>query len=224
MSTRGTISERLERRIDKSGDCWVWKGALNFTGGYGQITLNNRRKLVHRLVYEMEHRVTLRRDQYVCHRCDNPSCVRLDHLFLGTAYDNIQDAISKGRKRLGGLPRINAAKTECIRGHALGGTNLFIDSSGNRQCRECRRMRNRRGSARHLERRKERYRLKRQNAIRKVRTYWPLKTHCKRGHPFTDANTYIAPNRIRVCRACLSIRQHAYYQRKKATQEMRTAD
>lgn len=41
------------------------------------------------------------------------------------------------------------------------------------------------------------------------------KTHCKHGHLFTDATTYIDPNGTRICKVCRARRMKAYYQRKK---------
>jgi hypothetical protein len=37
----------------------------------------------------------------VLHRCDNPPCVRVDHLFLGTMLDNNRDRAAKGRSAAG---------------------------------------------------------------------------------------------------------------------------
>jgi hypothetical protein len=37
----------------------------------------------------------------VCHRCDNPLCVRPDHLFLGTQAENLSDMRSKDRHARG---------------------------------------------------------------------------------------------------------------------------
>ncbi len=60
---------------------------------------NGKPTTTHRIVREMGHG-PIPKGMVVCHKCDNPTCVRPSHLFLGTYEDNMQDASKKGR-----LPR-----------------------------------------------------------------------------------------------------------------------
>jgi hypothetical protein len=91
-----TIEERLRARIDTSGDCWLWTGTTKKTG-YGHMSVAYRKLLVHRLAYSVWVG-PIPPGLLVCHHCDNPPCVRPDHLFLGTHRDNMQDMIRKGRQ------------------------------------------------------------------------------------------------------------------------------
>lgn len=95
--------ETFFSRYTKQGD----NGCLLFTGvkskkGYGIVRIKRGDKwssqTASRWVYERLNKITLDRWEFVCHKCDNPSCVNVSHLFLGTPRDNIQDMISKDRK------------------------------------------------------------------------------------------------------------------------------
>ena len=73
---------------------------------------------------------------HVLHHCDNPPCVNVNHLFLGTDADNNADMMAKGRYRKP-IPW-QLSKTECKHGHPLSGNNLYIQpSTGKRYCRIC---------------------------------------------------------------------------------------
>ncbi len=82
-------------RVDTSGVCWVWTGAKN-SGGYGDIRYDGRKVGTHRVAWELTNG-PIPNGLWVLHRCDNPPCVRPDHLFLGTNTDNMRDRASKGR-------------------------------------------------------------------------------------------------------------------------------
>lgn len=81
--------------VEKTDTCWVWVRARN-RSGYGRTGAHGAPRLAHRVSYEMAHGA-IPDGLMVCHKCDNPPCVRPDHLFLGTAKDNVRDAQEKGR-------------------------------------------------------------------------------------------------------------------------------
>lgn len=131
----GWIARVKARCIVDSNGCWLWQG---FRGekGYGSTAWRRRSISVHRGMYIEVHGVTLTTEQVVCHSCDVRNCCNPDHLWLGTAADNVMDSAIK--KRHG-----NAKKTHCIRGHELTGKNLFVCSAGLRHCNTCSRIRQR---------------------------------------------------------------------------------
>lgn len=74
---------------------WVWQGAKN-KAGYGTMTVEKKTVFAHRYSYQY-HIGEIPEKLFVCHRCDNPSCINPDHLFLGDNYINILDASIKNR-------------------------------------------------------------------------------------------------------------------------------
>jgi hypothetical protein len=90
------LLERFWGRVNRTDTCWLWTGHT-IGHGYGMIKHNGTSILTHRLSYEL-HYDAIPDGLYCLHHCDTPSCVRPDHLFLGTAQDNSRDMSSKGRQ------------------------------------------------------------------------------------------------------------------------------
>lgn len=92
------IVDRFWAMVEKTENCWLWTGSVN-RKGYGQISQNRRglRPLqAHRLSYEI-HFGEIPTGLLICHRCDNPSCVRPEHLFAASPKENTDDMVQKER-------------------------------------------------------------------------------------------------------------------------------
>ena len=79
--------------------CWLWIAGKNWCG-YGKIYVNGKTEGAHRISYQL-YVGPIPDGLCVLHRCDVPSCVNPEHLFLGTNKDNTQDMVKKGRSARG---------------------------------------------------------------------------------------------------------------------------
>lgn len=106
------IADRLEAYSMPSGECRVWTRSTD-RSGYGRVYVDSERprSQAHRAMWEL-HNEPIPAGLVIRHTCDNPPCIRLDHLEIGTVADNNRDKIERGRD---------------VRGDAHPNTNLTSD-------------------------------------------------------------------------------------------------
>lgn len=149
--------ESFVRRGDGDG-CDTWIG---YTTGnkpsreghlYGQFVFCGKKSRAHRVAWRLAFG-DIPDGMMVCHRCDNPSCVKPSHLFLGTASDNQRDSADKGRTA-------SQRRELCPRGHRQTRVHAGRNGRPRRACAECHREANHKRYWRDVEASRERGRAR----------------------------------------------------------------
>src|SRR5215831_7021758 len=102
MTSLASRIERFWSHVSKADGCWEWT-AYRDPAGYGRLGAGSKKAgviLAHRFSWII-HFGPIPEGIHVCHHCDNPPCVRPEHLFLGSNADNHADMRAKGRSNYG---------------------------------------------------------------------------------------------------------------------------
>jgi hypothetical protein len=121
--TCGSELCRFWSKVDKSGECWNWTGALH-SGGYGMFKPASTKSAVRAHHYSWQHlHGPIPKDRWVLHTCDNRKCVNPAHLYLGTHQDNMNDMVQRGRSRVPRLKVSSAVRVAVREEYGGGGTS-----------------------------------------------------------------------------------------------------
>ena len=139
LALYGDALARFEAKIDRSGECWLWRSTLD-AHGYGRFGVAGatrrewRTFLAHRVSYET-YVGPIPEGLDLDHLCRVRECVNPDHLEPVTRSENLRRSPRMGDASL--------AKTHCPSGHGYTAENTRVSKSGARNCRTCERARNR---------------------------------------------------------------------------------
>ena len=193
--------ERFWEKVDKSGpnpdypDCWEWIPKTSKAYGLFSRKQDGIHKKVstHKYIWEKLNGL-VPEGLEVCHLCNNPPCVRPDHLEVGTRSRNQRYSVMYGNHK-------ESRKTHCKHGHPYNEESTYWKISEHtgyktRDCKECH----------------KRWNQERSERRRKKKAEQPQKlNHCRKGHDFSvyGEKWYVKKSgrKYRTCAECMRIRE-----------------
>lgn len=127
MPRYGSNEERFWKFTRKVGDCLLWQGSKTWNG-YGQFRwhhLDGRTSniVAHKAAWILGIDIVAA-GKCVLHKCDNRSCVNVDHLFIGTAADNSEDMRLKDRQPKFRLSKEKVFEIKSLLGQGVSGASI----------------------------------------------------------------------------------------------------
>jgi hypothetical protein len=194
--------ERFWEKVDKSGpnpnypDCWEW--TAHKVKKYGHFVCKqdgvNKKLGAHVYSWQKANGKRVPKGLEVCHTCNNPPCVRPDHLEAETRSHNQRYSVTNGNNT-------QRKKTHCPYGHPYDEANTIKKISKHtgldtRDCRTC----------------QKRWKKERVARRQKEKGIEPKKpNHCRKGHDFSvyGEKWYVKKSGrpYRTCLECMRIRE-----------------
>jgi hypothetical protein len=100
MKAKGCFKPRPIEYIITEKGCHLCTSHKSKRSGYPRIDRNGKDQNLVRYLWEEKYGKSPK-NQQVCHKCDNPACININHIFFGTQKENIADMIQKNRNLKG---------------------------------------------------------------------------------------------------------------------------
>ncbi len=100
MLASADYADRFWSKVEKTEGCWIWRGSFRSQKiRRGAFWIAGKRHVAYKVAYSLANNIQDFAGLFVCHKCNNPECVRPDHLYLGTHQDNMNDRKAAGNYR-----------------------------------------------------------------------------------------------------------------------------
>lgn len=111
MARWGDPIERFWSNVDKSGECWIWTASKQ-SGGYGQVWMNGKGNLAHRISFQIEHGRDVAPGLLIDHTCWNKACINPGHLREVTVQQNLQNREGPTARSTSGIRGVSWNKVD----------------------------------------------------------------------------------------------------------------